>query len=51
MEFPKVNKPIPVYYEFDEYINEVFDETLRLINNNLTYAKYRPLAAEYQIKP
>ena len=51
MEFPKVNKPIPVYYEFDEYINEVFDETLRLINNNLTYAKYRPLAAEYQVKP
>lgn len=51
MEFPEVKKPIPVYYEFDKYINEVFDETLELINNNLTYAKYRPLAVEYQVKP
>ena len=51
MEFPDVKKPIPVYYEFDKYINEVFEETLELINNNLTYAKYRPLSAEYQIKP
>ena len=51
MEFPDVKKPIPVYYEFDDYINEVFEETLRLINQNLTFAKYRPLAAEYQIKP
>ena len=51
MEFPDVKKPIPVYYEFDDYINEVFEETLKLINKNLTYAKYRPLADEYQIKP
>ena len=51
LEFPTVKKPIPVYYEFDDYINEVFDETLELINKNLTYAKYRPLANEYQIKP
>ncbi len=51
MEFPVVKKPIPVYYEFDKYINEVFDETLELINNNLTFAKYRPLAVEYQVKP
>lgn len=51
MEFPDVKKPIPVYYEFDDYINEVFEETLRLINQNLTFAKYRPLAAEYQIRP
>ena len=51
MEFPDVKKPIPVYYEFDDYINEVFEETLKLINQNLTFAKYRPLAAEYQIKP
>ena len=51
MEFPDVKKPIPVYYEFDDYINEVFEETLELINNNLTYAKYRPLSAEYQVSP
>ena len=51
LEFPTVKKPRPVYYQFDEYINEVFDESLELINNNLTYAKYRPLANEYQKNP
>ena len=51
LEFPNVKKPRPVYYEFDDYINEVFDESLELINNNLTYAKYRPLANEYQKVP
>ena len=51
LEFPNVKQPIPVYYEFDEYINEVFDETLELINKNLTFAKYRPLANEYQKVP
>ncbi len=51
LEFPTVKKPRPVYYEFDEYINEVFDESLELINKNLTFAKYRPLADEYQKVP
>lgn len=51
MEFPKVKSPTPVYYEFDDYINKVFDRSLEFITNNLTYAKYRPLAAEYQVKP
>ena len=51
LEFPTVNSPIPVYYEFDDYINKIFDETLELINKNLSYAKYRPLAIEYQKEP
>ncbi len=51
LEFPTVHAPHPVYYEFDEYINKIFDETLRLITRNLTYAKYRPLAVEYQKEP
>ena len=54
MEFPTVNTPIPRCYEFDEHINEVFDETLELIakkQNGLTFAKYRPLAIEYQKNP
>lgn len=51
LEFPTVHAPHPVYYEFDEYINEIFDETLELITTNLTYAKYRPLAVEYQKEP
>ena len=51
LEFPTVNTPCQVYYEFTEEINEVFDKTLRLIAKNLTYAKYRPLAIEYQKNP
>ena len=51
LEFPTVNTPIPECYEFTEHINEVFDETLELIAKNLTYAKYRPLATEYQKTP
>lgn len=51
MEFPNVNKPIPVYYEFNKYINEIFEETLILLNDELTYAKYRPLDVEYQVNP
>lgn len=51
MKFPDVQKPRAVFYHFDDYINEVFDETLELINNHLHYAKYRPLAEEYQVEP
>lgn len=51
MKFPTVNKPIPVYYEFDDYINEIFEETLSLLNNELTYAKYRPLDEGYLKNP
>lgn len=51
MKFPTVNKPIPVYYEFDDYINKVFEETLILLNNELTYAKYRPLDEGYIKNP
>ena len=50
-EFPKIKKPIKVFYEFDENINTIFEETLSLINKNITYAKYRPLAQEYQVEP
>ena len=51
LEFPTVNTPIPECYQFTEHINEVFDETLKMIAENLTYAKYRPLSKEYQKNP
>ena len=51
MEFPDVKPPEPVYYYFDDYIDEVFEETLHLLNENLSYAKYRPLAPEYRVNP
>ena len=51
LEFPTVHPPIPIYYRFTKEIDEIFNETLELIANNLTYAKYRPLASEYQKNP
>ena len=51
LEFPTVHAPHPVYYEFNDYINKIFDKTLELLTSNLTYAKYRPLAIEYQKNP
>lgn len=51
MEFPDVKPPEPIYYYFNEYIDEVFEETLHLLTENLTYAKYRPLAEDYRITP
>lgn len=51
MKFPNVKKPEPVYYEFDEYTNEVFENSLYKLTKKLTYAKYRPLAEEYRKEP
>lgn len=51
LDFPDVKRPRPIYYEFDEHINEVFDETLLLLTKKLTYAKYIPLSEKYMKKP
>ena len=51
MEFPNVQPPHKIYYEFDEYINIIFDETLRIITQELNYAKYSPLSEKYFKKP
>lgn len=51
LEFPKVNKPNPVLYAFDDNLNDVFDRSLRIITEKLTYAKYKPLSEEYVINP
>ena len=51
MKFPDVEKPQPIFYEFNEDINNIFEKILISLNEDLTYAKYRPLAEEYQINP
>lgn len=43
LKFLDVNNPIPVYYEFDESINDLFMDTLELISKKLTYSRYMPL--------
>jgi len=49
--FPKVNNPIPITYEFDENLNEIFDTSLEIITKNITYAKYTPLSDKYFKEP
>ena len=51
MEFPKVNTPTPVLYTFDEKLNKIFDDSLEIITNQLTYAKYTPLSEKYAVNP
>jgi superfamily II DNA or RNA helicase len=51
MDFPDVKRPRPIYYEFDEHINGIFDKTLYLLTKKLTYAKYIPLSDKYMKKP
>lgn len=51
MEFPKVNKPQPIYYEFDEKLDKIFDESLDVISKQLTFARYMPLSEQYSKNP
>lgn len=43
LKFPEVVDPVPVYYEFDEELDRVFNETLELIIKKFSYARYTPL--------
>ena len=40
--FPKVAKPQAIYYEFNDYEDEIFSKTLNAIKNELTYIRYIP---------
>jgi len=42
VEFPKVNQPVKVYYQLDEKLDALFNETIKTIKN-LTYARYKPV--------
>lgn len=43
LKFPIVDDPQPLFYKFNKTENEVFDETIRLLATEFTYARYRPL--------
>lgn len=51
LEFPDVKEPILKYYTFDKNLSKKYDETLRIITEDLTYAKYTPLSTKYLIHP
>jgi len=47
LSFPKVENPEPLFYQFDEEENKIFEETIRLVASKFTYARYTPLLPQY----
>lgn len=43
LKFPEVANPTPLYYELNEQEDAVFTETIELISQKFTYARYTPL--------
>lgn len=43
LKFPEVQDPEPLFYKFSKEENEIFDETVRLLATEFTYARYKPL--------
>ncbi len=43
LKFPEVQDPIPFYYQLNETEDRIFNETVRLITKDFTYARYKPL--------
>ncbi|MBT4135952.1 helicase [archaeon] len=45
LRFPKVNTPKTLYYEFDEKLDGIFEETLELLldEKNMKYCRYAPI--------
>ncbi len=42
-KFPEVADPQPLFYKFSKTENEIFNETVRLLTLEFTYARYKPL--------
>tara|TARA_Y100000389_G_scaffold203331_1_gene251429 strand:+ start:1065 stop:4241 length:3177 start_codon:yes stop_codon:yes gene_type:complete len=43
MKFPQALDPKPIYYQFDDKENITFDDTLHILTEIFTFARYRPL--------
>lgn len=43
LKFPKVKKPVPVYYKLNEQEDEIFNKTINLIAGRFRYARYMPM--------
>ncbi|URA10892.1 helicase-related protein [Thermospira aquatica] len=40
LKFPRVEKPVPFFYELNEKEDKIFNETIQLLARKLTYARY-----------
>lgn len=43
LKFPDVEDPEPIYYHFDEKLDNIFNRTLALIIREFSYSRYTPL--------
>jgi len=43
LKFPKVEKPVPLFYELNDREDEIFNKTIDLIANQFKYARYMPM--------
>ena len=43
LKFPEIADPRAIFYQFDNYENKIFDETLITLTRNFNFARYRPL--------
>jgi superfamily II DNA or RNA helicase/HKD family nuclease len=47
LKFPDVEKPEPFYYELNDKEDGIFNNTIKLIAQKFTYARYTPLLPQY----
>lgn len=50
MSFPEVEDPKPVFYQFNETEDDVFDKTIKLLAKDFHYARYKLFVPEYYEK-
>jgi len=43
LKFPNVEKPVPLFYEFNQEEDSIFNKTIKLITTEFTYARYTPM--------
>ena len=43
LRFPKVEKPVPLFYELNEKEDEIFNKTIELIARKFKYSRYMPM--------
>ena len=42
LKFPEVKDPVPLFYKLSAQENEIFNETLKLLTSEFSYARYTP---------
>ncbi len=44
VSFPKVKKPQKIFYQLDDHLNELYDETIHCLSSKITYYRYQAIA-------